>query len=195
MNIKTRALTKEEFKLIIKTMKEGFRCIENDKEKVYQPNNRIASLLILQANLGLRIGDILKLRLNDIVKDGDRYRLDIEEEKTGKKRTFTVPLEVYNFLKIYTLENKISSRAVIFPITKRTVQKHLKSTCNYLGLEKISTHSFRKFFSTEIYLNNDCDIVLVQKLLQHSNIATTQKYIGINETKVEKALSNHICLP
>lgn len=45
--------------------------------------------------------DIIKLRLCDIVHDGDRYRLAITEQKTGKSRTFTVPLTLYQFIRCY----------------------------------------------------------------------------------------------
>ena len=54
-------------------MKIGFK--NGDKE--FRGNNRIATALVIQANLGLRIGDILNLRLQDIIRDGDRYRLNI----------------------------------------------------------------------------------------------------------------------
>lgn len=76
MNKKTKALTTEQYKEIITTMKEGFcGC---------RPNERIATALVLEGNLGLRISDILRLRPADIVLDGDRYRLEITEQKTGK---------------------------------------------------------------------------------------------------------------
>ena len=80
MNKKTKALTTEQYKEIIQTMKEGFcGC---------RPNERIATALVLEGNLGLRISDILSLRLCDIVMDGDRYRLEIVEQKTGKKNIY-----------------------------------------------------------------------------------------------------------
>ena len=82
MNKKTVALTAEQYEKIIKTMISGFTDVDQNAVK---PNKRIATALTLEANLGLRIGDILKLRLSDIVRDGDRYRLDIIEQKTGKK--------------------------------------------------------------------------------------------------------------
>ena len=61
MNKKTIALTTEQYKTIIATMKQGFSGS--------RPNERIATALILEANLGLRISDIVKLRLADIVHD------------------------------------------------------------------------------------------------------------------------------
>lgn len=190
MNYKTRVLTTDEFKLIIGTIKDGF--LFNGKK--YRPNNKIATALLLEANLGMRISDILNLRFDDIVKDGDRYRLNIIEIKTNKERSFTVPITIYNFIKIYCLENNINFKAKIFPITERAVHKHLKAVCDYLNLSNISTHSFRKFFATQIYINNNYDVALVCKLLQHASVQTTQKYIGISDKKIEEALENHIYL-
>ena len=54
----------------------------------FRANDRIAAALVLEANLGLRIGDILKLRLQDIVLDGARYRLDIVEERRRRNGSF-----------------------------------------------------------------------------------------------------------
>ena len=39
------------------------------------------------------------------------------------------------------------------------------------GYTRINAHSFRKWYATEIYNNNGCDIALVQRLLQHSSAA------------------------
>lgn len=64
-------------------------------------------VVILEENLGLRISDILSLRLSDIVRDGDRYRLEITEQKTKKKRVFTVPLVIQQYIKNYCLRNGI----------------------------------------------------------------------------------------
>ena len=61
MNKKTTALTTEQYREIITTMKEGGIG--------FRPNERIATALVLEGNLGIRI--------SDIVSDGGRYRLSI----------------------------------------------------------------------------------------------------------------------
>ena len=183
MNKKTKALTTEQYKEIIQTMKEGFcGC---------RPNERVATALVLEGNLGLRISDIVKLRLCDIVLDGDRYRLEIVEQKTGKSRVFTVPLVIQQYIENYCLRNGLRRDELIFPLTERAIQKQLKIVCDYLGFEGISTHSFRKWYATEIYNANGCDIALVQRLLQHSSASTTQRYIGIEPQRIETAIQNH----
>ena len=183
MNKKTTALTTEQYTEIIQTMKQGFcGC---------RPNERIATALVLEGNLGLRISDILKLRPCDIIRDGDRYCLEVVEQKTGKSRVFTVPLVIQQYIENYCLRNGIRRSDLMFPITERAVQKQLHIVCDYLGYEGISTHSFRKWYATEIYKANGFDIALVQRLLQHSSAATTQRYIGIEPQRIEQAIQNH----
>ena len=186
MNKRTVALTTEQYKEIISTMKQGFTGC--------RPNERVATALMLEANLGLRISDIIKLCLSDIVRDGERYRLAITERKTGKSRIFTVPLALYQFIRCYCIDHDIPADAVIFPLTERAIQKQLKLVCDYLGIVGVSTHSFRKYYATEIYRNNGYNIALVQQLLQHSSAAVTQRYIGIQQREVEQAIENHLKL-
>lgn len=191
-NKKTRALTDDEFAQIIQTIQRGYITANGKKIK---PNIRVSVALTLQANLGLRIGDIINLKLSDIVKDGNRYRLDITEQKTGKKREFTVPNEIYTYLQSYALENSIRPNQKLFPITVRQVQKHLQITAAYLNLENVGTHSFRKFFAVSVYNNNNYNVELVRTLLNHSNVTVTQRYLSIENRLVELALQNHIVLP
>ena len=190
MNKKTRAIDEETYKLIIATMKNGFA----HEGVQYKPNERIATVLVLEYNLGLRVGDILNLTVDSFVKDGSRYRLDIYEQKTGKYRNFTVVNEIYQFVRDYAYAHNISSKAKLFPITERAVLKHLKSVCSYLGLNGVGSHSFRKGFATNVYVNNHYNIELVRTLLQHSSVNVTQRYIGIGSNELEEAIQKNVCL-
>ena len=183
MNKKTSALTTAQYTEIIETMKQGFTG--------FRPNERIATALVLEGNLGLRISDILQLRLSDIVMDGGRFRLAITEQKTGKERVFTVPVVIWQYIENYCLRNGIGRNERIFPFTERAVQKQLAIVCDYLGFEGISTHSFRKWYATEIYKDSGYDIALVQRLLQHSSASVTQRYIGIEPRRIEQAIEGH----
>lgn len=149
---------------------------------------------MLEGNLGLRISDILQLRACDIVRDGDRFHLEVTEQKTEKRRMFTVPLVIQQYIENYCLRNGIQHTELIFPITERAIQKQLHIVCDYLGYEGISTHSFRKWYATEIYKANGFDIALVQRLLQHSSVSTTQRYIGIEPQRIEEAIQKHAML-
>ena len=177
------ALTTEQYQTILRTMTRGARS--------FRPNPQIVAVLTAEANLGMRVGDILRLRMSDFIRDGGRYRLNIVEAKTGKKRTFTVPQGIYDYFCTYATKNGIAPTERLFPITERSVQRYLKKVCDYLGYENISTHSFRKWYATEIYKANGYDIALVQRLLQHSSAAVTQRYIGIEPQRIEAAIEGH----
>lgn len=183
-------MTTEQYTSIITAIKSGFCHVGRE----YKPNERIATALTLEANLGMRISDILNLHYCDIIKDGDRYRLNISEIKTGKERAFTVPKEIRSYINDYRLRYRITEEQKLFDLSERQIQKHLKAACEYLEFAGISTHSFRKYFATQIYINNGYNIELVRQLLQHSSSAVTQRYIGIQQKQVETALQNHIKL-
>lgn len=190
MNKRTVALTDQQYINIITAVKSGF-CHAG---REYKPNDRISTALTLEANLGMRISDILHLHFCNIIKDGDRYRLNISKIKTGKERVFTVPDEILQYINDYRIRNHMSEQQRLFDLSERQIQKHLKAACEYLGLTGISTHSFRKYFATQIYINNGYNIELVRQLLQHSSAAVTQKYIGIQSKQIENALHGHIKL-
>ena len=88
----------------------------------------------------------------------------------------------------------MSEKQRLFDLSERQIQKHLQAACEYLGFAGISTHSFRKYFATQIYISNGYNIELVRQVLQHASSSTTQCYIGIQQKQLETALQNHIRL-
>ena len=186
-NKTTVALKESEYQNIINAMLSG--------GSGFRPNRRIAFALILEANLGIRIGDILKLTPRSFIKDGDRYRLNIVEEKTQKKRLFTVPAEIYHLVQDYCIDYNIMPTESLIPYKERNIQTYLAKVADYLGYENISTHSFRKYFGTSILKNNGYNFVLVQKIFQHSSPAITQRYLGIYSEEMEEALTKHVQIP
>lgn len=185
----TVACTPEQYETLITTIFQGIGT-------AIMPNPRVATILEIEANTGLRIGDVLSLKRGSIIKDGARYRFNITEQKTGKKRTFTVPTEVYSFIEEYCEIADIDDGEVIFPITVRAVQKHLSRVVEYLGdgYKNIGTHSFRKRFASEAYARSGNDIELVRRLLQHSSVSVTSRYIGISDKRTEAVLSECVTI-
>ena len=78
MNKKCVALTEEQYRESINLLRNGFTL----DGVAIRPNPRIATVCVVQACLGLRLGDVLNVRMDSCIKDGDRWRLDICEQKT-----------------------------------------------------------------------------------------------------------------
>lgn len=151
----------------------------------------IADALVCQACTGLRISDVLELRLSDIVWDGMSYRLDIVEKKTKKTRRFVIRADVYDWLRSLSR----SPELLLFPVTARRLQQCLQSAARELHLGSgIGTHSFRKLFACQLYELSGRDIMLVSHALQHSSVSTTQRYVAVSELEVDRVLKKYDAL-
>ena len=101
----TRPVEICEYKEIISLLNEGFTYGDN---KVFRPNQQIALALQIQANLGLRIGDTLELKLSNF-KNG---RLEIREDKTDKLQYREVNQALVNMIMEYALEKNLSKDSI-----------------------------------------------------------------------------------
>lgn len=190
MNKRCVALSDEQYRESIRLLREGF-VLEG---KIIKPNPRIATVAVLQASLGLRLGDVLQLNMGSFIKESGRWKLNIKEQKTGKVRDFTVPVEVYSFIQDYAINMGISNTAKLFDISERQVERHLNKVFSKmeLPLRSFGSHSYRKYFATRVYLDNEMNIMMVKTLLQHSSVAVTQRYIGLSQKTVEDALAKTV---
>ena len=181
-----------EYNAIMEAMETGSGGRTTLAGKTYRPNPRVAMALRVQATTGLRVGDVLALRLDSFVKENGRYRFNgVIEQKTKKVRNFPVPIEVVDDLREYAKKHGIADNEPLFDLNTRAVQKYLLVITDDLGIKDISTHSFRKLFASEIYRKSAHNIELVRRLLQHSSAQTTQRYLGITDDELEQALLNH----
>ncbi len=176
----SRPLEIAEYREIISLMLNGFIT---EKDGVFKPNKQAALALQLEASLGLRIGDILALRLHNF-KNGKLVRV---EDKTNKLQYRDINRTVYGHIMDYAIDNSLTPADKLFNISVRTVQKRLKTAVDYLGLGNISTHSFRKMYATFAYEENGNNLELVKELLNHTSIATTQRYIRVLQQAINAA--------
>ena len=73
-------------------------------------------------------------------------------------------------------------------MSRRTAHNVLKAAFEAAGLNgHLATHSLRKSFAQRLYERSG-DIFMVQELLGHANVATTQKYLGVNYASARQAV-------
>lgn len=186
----TKSLKKSNYKDLIETIREGYTDIQGVK---HRPNNQLATILILEANLGCRIGDIMNLTTDSIVDDGGIYKLNIIEQKTGKRRNFIVPKPVKTFIDDYIRDANIYT-GPLFDIKAPAVWKQLRAVTGYLGLDAISTHSFRKMAASNLYEATNHDIEAVCEFLNHSSTKVTREYIKRSDAQLESAIEKCVNL-
>ncbi len=183
----TRTISNEEYKKLVETIRCGY---EYDGVK-HRPNDQIATIIILEANLGCRIGDIVNLKTDSIIKDGEVWKLDITEQKTGKSRYFIVPQPVKDFIDEYIRKAGIED-GYLFDISAAAVWKQLRAATAFLGIKNVSTHSMRKMIACNLYENTGHDIEAVAAFLNHSSINTTRRYIKRSDAQLESAITSAV---
>lgn len=154
----------------------------------HRPNKQVATILLLQANLGCRINDIVHLTVENFVYDGDIWKLDLIEQKTGKVRNFIVPKDVKNIVDNWCDEKDIL-HGRLFKITAQAVWKALRPCVDYLGYKNVSCHSLRKAAGMRTYLSSGKDIALVTQFYNHSSPAVSMKYLQRTSKQMDEALS------
>lgn len=140
---------------------------------------------------GLRVSECAKLRVNDINLEEKTGLL--KSGKGGKDRFFILSERLVNDLKEY-FNKKLDDGTYIFPgndghISTRAVQDVIKRIAKRTGIKKrVYCHNLRHAFATHL-LENGTDIRLIQELLAHSNLQTTQFYTRVSREQLKKIKS------
>lgn len=183
----TRSLSRDQYEKLVKTIRCGY---EHNGVK-HRGNDQIATILILEANLGCRIGDIIAMTTESIIDDGGIWKMNITEQKTGKKRTFIVAKEIKAKIDDHCRINGITEGR-LFDIESPAVWKQLRAATAYLNIKNCSTHSMRKMAAQTIYENTGHDIEAVCEFLNHSSVNTTRAYIRRTDEQLEKAIMSAV---
>ena len=137
---------------IVDPIKEK-ECINALTRIFREKNSRNLLLFLLGINTGLRVSDLLCLRVSDIK---DKEIIQIREKKTNKTKKFPIPCEIKSFVNEY-VENKPLKRYLFKsqksnkPISRIQAYRIIKNACMILGLEHTGTHSLRKTFGYHFY--------------------------------------------
>lgn len=156
-------------------------------------NKRNYLLWTLGTNTGLRISDILKLR----VKDVKGSFINIVEQKTQKKRTIKINKKLKDVIKDFI--KGMNDNDVLFQsrvgvnraLGIRRCQQIIKEVASLVGIEEnINTHTMRKTFALNLYRVTGNNIGLVMEALNHSKEIITLRYLCL----IDEMLDNSIDL-
>ncbi|WP_405308352.1 tyrosine-type recombinase/integrase [Methanobrevibacter sp.] len=147
-------------------------------------------------NVGLRISDLLQLKVND-VKSG---YVRTKETKTGKFKQFPINATLKAVLDNYIEEFKFNDEDFLFFTNKRDktknkcidqsqVYRKLKEVIKKVAPElHVSTHTLRKTFGFWLYQQTK-DIALVMHALNHSSQSATLRYLGLTQESIDNAVN------
>jgi integrase/recombinase XerD len=145
-------------------------------------NRKHRALLFLVYSSGLRVGEVVRLRLNDL--DLERRTLHVRQGKGKKDRMTVLSHSAIEVVQQYIDQTKPENW--LFPgqypnkhLSERTVQKVFEAAVKIAKVKKdVSVHSLRHSFATHL-LEDGIDIRYIQELLGHQSTRTTEIYTHV----------------
>lgn len=180
---------------IVQPIKDSFW--QKEFEDYFQSTNQRNYVLYMSGvYLGLRITDLLSLRVTDV----KGTHLIIKEGKTGKTRRMFIHHRLRKAYDEYTkdmkgnellfLSRKRSRTGKKRPIGRKAADDILKKAAKELGYtEAIATHSLRKTFGYKFHREYN-DLEALQTLFNHKSQKDTIRYIGIEQEDLDDKVAN-----
>ncbi len=187
-------------------MQKGFINIKTPKIErklpVYLTKEEVKRLINAASNLktklivemlyssGLRVSEMLSLKLDNIDFDEKIGKI---KGKGNKERLFIISERLEKHLQKYALKYDI--KETLFPglnnqpMKPRNVQKIIANLAEKAEIKKkVTPHKLRHSFATHL-LNSGVNIRVIQDLLGHSNLQTTQIYTHVSLEEIKKVKS------
>lgn len=170
--------------------KKAIRRVEGILKKKSEKN---LLMFIIGTNSGLRISDILSLNVSDVK---NKSHIGIVEKKTGKHKRFPINAKLKPIIDSF-ISNKEDDEPLFMTQHNRRLDrvqayKIINAACREAGLDyRIGTHTLRKTFGYHHYQQFK-DVVMLQKIFNHSAPSTTLRYIGIEQDEIDESYNSFV---
>ena len=162
-------------------------------------NERDWLMAKFQLNTGLRISDVVKVKVEDLVTQKTNFKeyFILKEQKTGKAKKIKLNNSLKTAIKGYILKNKLGQGIYLFksrkginePITTIQAYRILKSAATAVKIENFGTHSLRKTWGYWTYKASKYNIGLIMDTFNHCSQKITLRYIGIDQEAKDELYS------
>lgn len=175
--------------------KEQIMLVTTFLDKHY--SSTVVDVWRIGLQVALRISDLLRLEYSHLRTRDGIHTIKLKEGKTGKMKTIKLNEKAYKLFMARKRANKECkyvfqstssnmSKKDPKPVSREHVGRALKEAGEQPALNMtLSTHTMRKTRGRAVYLHTN-DIALVMKLLNHSSIESTLRYIGITQDKLNE---------
>lgn len=177
---------KREKKLPVVLSKEEVKAVLNEVKNI-----KHRTILTLIYSAGLRVGEAIKIKVQDI--DSSRMQIRIRQAKGAKDRYVVLSPVMLSLLRTYY--SLYHPKDFLFPsqmaeqISDRTVQSFFKDACVKSKLNKtVSVHVLRHSFATHL-MEQGVSLPIIQQLLGHKSLRTTSVYLHVQQYTIDKIKS------
>lgn len=140
-------------------------------------NQELYIITALALHTGMRQGEILNLKRRDIV--GNNIVLEEDKTKSGLARVVPMNDTIMELFKKYTKNKNIEDGL----FKSKDIRCAFHNAMERAGIKGIRFHDLRRTFATALKDGN-VNIHDISVLLGHSNISTTERYLGVDEKKL-----------
>ncbi|MGG4166832.1 site-specific integrase [Rossellomorea vietnamensis] len=154
-------------------------------------SERDAFMFSIGVNTGLRVSDILQLRVEDV---RGKSHVIICEKKTGKPKRFMLTKSLQEEVATYT--NFMNDEDYLFPsrkgdkpISTTQAYRSLTKAAEMADIESVGTHTMRKTFGYHYYKKTK-DVAKLQYIFNHSAPSVTLRYIGVTQDEIDETLED-----
>lgn len=162
---------------------------------------RNKTLFVVGVSTGLRISEIISLKVKDVFKHGQvANRVTVAKRNVkGNKEGRSIALTERAKLAIHNLitEESLTEEMPLFrsrkggSIGRKRAWLILSEAFELLKLEgKVSTHSMRKSLAQRIWTASGKDLRMTQVALGHASVQSTISYIGVDSKDVDNLITN-----
>lgn len=149
-------------------------------------------MFLLGINTGLRVSDLLKLKVKDLK---GKKKISVKEGKTDKPRTIQLT-NIYDEIQSYISQIEsdwlFPSRKGDKAISRIQAYRQLNKASEMVDIpDGIGTHTMRKTFGYWFY-KRTMNVAKLQMILNHSHPEITLKYIGITDEEIEESLNDFV---
>lgn len=180
---------------LVQPIKDMDKIIELKRE-LLKSNYKYYMVCIMALNTGMRIGDIISLKVSDVK---NKTHITIREEKTNKTKLFPINGQLRQEINSYIAGMKdedylFTSRqknadGIKTHITRVQAYRYIKNVAEELRIENFGMHSFRKSFGY-FYYQQTKDIAKLMQIFNHSSQEVTKRYIGLSQEEIDESLQN-----
>ena len=169
-------------------------------KQLLSKEHRNLLIFTMGINNGLRIGDLLKLRVKDVKRLRPGQSIIIRKSKTGKDNVLMVNNSVYKTIRSYSEIVKpddedylFASRKTQGPLTIQSVNALVKKWTQAINLQgNYGAHTLRKTFGYIQRTEYGVGFEVLAKRFNHSSPAVTMRYLGLTSKEVNDILMNDI---
>lgn len=154
---------------------------------------RDAAIVRLILYTGLRVGEIVQLRMSDVILDDRKGTIIVREGKGTKRRENPLNAKARKALLDYLhLRPEVESDFIFIGqrnerVQNKTIQRAVTRFAGKAGLKEVTPHVLRHTFAKSL-IDNGVTLEKVAVLLGHSNLNTTRIYTTPSERDLEMAV-------